>query len=201
MKKLILSLIVMVCLEAMGLAQQPSTSQAPLYSTNSKWVQGVGPGYWPTSNSGFILHLSPGSIVCNGTSPVTYAGGTITLTANTTNYIQLNSAASCVPSTSTLGFTSGNSPIAIVITNGSHITSITDWRPMGVGSGGAGSSGNISVGFTGDGTVYNISVPGSPVTAPSGTFAPTLKAQLSNTVLAGPRVAVPGAAAVVQISF
>ena len=42
-----------------------------------------------------------------------------------------------------------------------------------------------SVAMTGDGTVFNAAVSGSPVTA-SGTFAPALLTQTANTVLAGP---------------
>ena len=39
--------------------------------------------------------------------------------------------------------------------------------------------------MTGDGTVFNASVPGSPVTT-TGTLAPTLKTQNANTALLGP---------------
>ena len=42
-----------------------------------------------------------------------------------------------------------------------------------------------SVAMTGDGTVFNASVPGSPVTT-TGTLAPTLKTQNANTALLGP---------------
>lgn len=42
-----------------------------------------------------------------------------------------------------------------------------------------------SVGMTGDGTIYNSSVTGSPVTS-SGVLAPSLKTQTANTVLSGP---------------
>lgn len=52
-----------------------------------------------------------------------------------------------------------------------------------VGGNGAGSV--TSVALTGDGTVFNSSVTGSPVTA-SGTLAPSLHTQAANVVLAGP---------------
>lgn len=42
-----------------------------------------------------------------------------------------------------------------------------------------------SVGFTGDGVVYNSVVPGSPITT-FGTFAPTLHTHTANTIFAGP---------------
>lgn len=54
------------------------------------------------------------------------------------------------------------------------------------GSGGGGGSGTVtSVAMTGDGTVLNSSVTGSPVTT-AGTLAPSLKTQTANTILAGP---------------
>lgn len=42
-----------------------------------------------------------------------------------------------------------------------------------------------SVGFTGDGVVYNSVVPGSPITT-FGTFVPTLHTHAANTIFAGP---------------
>lgn len=52
--------------------------------------------------------------------------------------------------------------------------------------GSSGGSGTVtSVAMTGDGTVFNSSVSGSPVTT-SGTFAPSLKTQSANTFLRGP---------------
>jgi hypothetical protein len=61
--------------------------------------------------------------------------------------------------------------------------SSTDWNTFnGKGSG----SGTVtSVAMTGDGTVFNSSVTGSPVTA-SGTLAPSLHTQTANTFLSGP---------------
>lgn len=54
------------------------------------------------------------------------------------------------------------------------------------GAGGGGGSGTVtSVGLTGDGTIFDSSVTGSPVTT-SGTLAPSLKTQTANRVLAGP---------------
>lgn len=133
MKKLLKLLILIGLLSGPLWAQQPQTSTAPTYATNSKWVQGVGPGYWPTKGGGFVLHLSAGSIVCNGSTPISYAGGNLTLASNTTSYIQLDATNSCAPLIGLAGFLAGNSPVAIVTTNGSQITSIVDWRPIGVG--------------------------------------------------------------------
>jgi hypothetical protein len=55
----------------------------------------------------------------------------------------------------------------------------------GSGGGGGGSGTVTSVAMTGDGTVLNSVVTGSPITT-AGTLAPTLKTQTANTVLAGP---------------
>ena len=114
--------------------QQPQTPDVtgipPIYKANSKWVNGVAPGYWPTSAGGLTLNLSAGSVVCGGTVPVTYSAGTLTMTASATNYVQLNASSLCAPFANTSGFVAGNMPIAIVVTNAS-IASITDWRPIG----------------------------------------------------------------------
>lgn len=126
-------------------AQQPfAQSGQPIYPVNAKYVQGVGPGYWPTAGSGLSLNISSGSIVCGGTVPTTYPGGSLTMTASTTNYVQLNSSASCSPYSNTTGFINGNSPIAVVVAGASAITSVTDWRPFGVWGGGGGGGSTIS---------------------------------------------------------
>jgi hypothetical protein len=51
--------------------------------------------------------------------------------------------------------------------------------------GGIGTGTVTSVAMTGDGTIFNSSVTGSPITT-AGTLAPSLVAQAANTVLAGP---------------
>jgi hypothetical protein len=119
-------------------AQQPQTSTAPISAINAKYVQGVAPGYWPTAGSGLVLNLTAGTANCAGTM-VTYAGGTLTMTASTTNYVYLNTAASCVPAVKTTAFTSSDIPIASVVAGASTITTITDNRTffqVGSGSGG-----------------------------------------------------------------
>ena len=114
---------------AIATAQQPQTQTAPIYSANAKYVQGVGPGYWPTAGSGLTLNLSAGTANCAGTI-VTYAGSTLTMTASQTNYVYLNTASSCVPASNTTGFSGTNIPIAVVVAGSSTITSITDDRTM-----------------------------------------------------------------------
>jgi hypothetical protein len=110
-------------------AQQPQTSVAPIFSANAKYVQGVGPGYWPTAGAGLTLNLAPGTAYC-GNPPVlvTYAGGSLAMTDGATNYVYLDPAASCAPAKNTTGFGVGIIPLAKVVTAGGTITSVTDAR-------------------------------------------------------------------------
>jgi hypothetical protein len=145
-------------------AQQPQTSVAPIFSANAKYVQGVGPGYWPTAGAGLTLNLAPGTAYC-GNPPllVTYAGGSLAMTDGATNYVYLDPAASCAPAKNTTGFAVGVIPLAKVVTAGGAITSITDARgwfaplPCTMGSTGAvtcaalGTNQNISLSPSGTG--------------------------------------------------
>lgn len=125
------------------LGQQAQTSNAPIFSANAKYVQGVGPGFWATAGSGLTLNIAAGTAYC-GTPPalVNYAGGTLTMTASSTNYVYLNPASSCAPAANTTGFSWGQVPIAKVVTGSSSITSITEARlwfvpqPIGTDAGG-----------------------------------------------------------------
>jgi hypothetical protein len=71
-------------------------------------------------------------------------------------------------------------------------SSTTFLRGDGTWSAVSGAAGGTvtSVGFTGDGTVFNASVTGSPVTS-AGTFAPSLHTQANHTVLIGPTTGGP----------
>jgi len=121
-------------------AQQPQTHTDPPFATNSNWVNGVAPGYAPTIGSGLTLDLGGGTSDCNNTI-VEYAGGTLSLANNTTNYVYLNTGSSCAPTSNTSGFTSNYLPIAVVVTSGGAITSVDDvrtyfsYRPGSAGSG------------------------------------------------------------------
>ena len=75
MKRILLALAV-VCFAATAYAQQPQTQAVQeLFPVNAKYVQGFGPGYWPTAGSNLTLNLAPGTAVCSNVVR-TYAGGT-----------------------------------------------------------------------------------------------------------------------------
>jgi hypothetical protein len=101
----------------------------PLDAGNSQQANGVAPGYSPTAGTGLTLNLSSGSALCGKPlAPVTYAGGTLTMTAAKTNFVYLNPVAFCAPASNTSGFDIGQIPIAVVVTNTSTITSVNDVR-------------------------------------------------------------------------
>ena len=125
-----LGLILGILMETgIGIAQQPSTSAAPIFNPNAKYVNGVGPGYWPTAGAGLNLNLTPGTAMC-GSPPVlvTYSGGSLPMTASQTNYVFLDPSLNCAPSFNTTGFAAGQIPLARVFTGSTAITSVTDAR-------------------------------------------------------------------------
>jgi Pectate lyase superfamily protein len=127
------------------LGQQPQASAgAPIYAVNAKYVNGMAPGYWPTAGSGLTLDLSAGTSYCGDPpAPVTYPGGSLTMSANATNYVYLDPSNSCAPAVSTSPFSQGQIPISNVVTGASSITTITDERtwftpqPCGTSASGA----------------------------------------------------------------
>ena len=116
-------------------AQQPTTTSG-VTKTNVQWVQGVGPGYWPTAGTGLSVRLAAGTAFCNG-AVQNYAGGSLSLSANATNYIYLDPTDTCTPNTNTTGFTPAVIPIAIVTTSTSAVNTITDVRTEFVAPGSA----------------------------------------------------------------
>ncbi len=151
MKFLKLMFLVMFLAAGVGTwAQQPQTQTAPTISVNARYVNGVAPGYAPTAGAGLILNLSSGTANCYGTI-VTYAGGTLTMTASTTNFIYLNTGSSCVPAVKTTAFTASDIPIATVVAGSSAITSIADDRTMFQQAAGTGGS-SLSIDGTSVGT-------------------------------------------------
>jgi hypothetical protein len=168
MKKLIAFALLLFALPVC--AQQPQSHTAPIYSVNAKYLQGVGVGYWPQAGSGLVLNIAAGRVRC-GTTMVNYAGGTLTMANNTTNYVYLDATSSCVPATNTTGYISTMAGIATVVTSSGVITTITDDRTMGF---------EFKNGATALGTVTSVAqtvpswlaISGSPVTT-SGTLAIT----------------------------
>lgn len=81
----------------------------------------------PTAGAGLVLNIASGSVRLDNVIS-TYAGGTLTLTASSTNYVEVNSSGTV--SFNTSGFTAGRYPIATVTTGMSAITLVTDNRSI-----------------------------------------------------------------------
>jgi len=69
-----------------------------------------------------------GGVALIGTVPTTILGGSVALTANTTNYVFLNLSLGVVQ-VNTTGFGASEYPIATVVTTNSGIFTLTDSRP------------------------------------------------------------------------
>jgi hypothetical protein len=82
---------------------------------------------FPSGSVG-LTHIYDGGLLNTPSGPVTVNPGNITLTASSTNYVQINAAGTVNANTS--AFTAGQYPMAIVVTSGSAITSVTDQRPL-----------------------------------------------------------------------
>ena len=81
----------------------------------------------PATTTGLTYGYYGGSLWSGSTATVV-ASGTVALTASATNYVQLTTAG--VVSANTTSFTSGQIPLATVVTGSAGITSIADKRPM-----------------------------------------------------------------------
>src|ERR1700721_279275 len=82
-----------------GHAQAPQTQSSPLWIQNSQWVNGFSPSYsWDIAKTSLLpplgVFLDGGTTFACGSQQDT-ASTTLTLTANATNYIFVNTAASC----------------------------------------------------------------------------------------------------------
>ena len=110
-------------------------------------------GYGVTAGVGLQVAVDKGKSYCGG-SVYNYAGGNLTLLANSTNYIFLNGASYCAPTASTTGF-GGNMPLAEVFTNSSGITSIVDERTIFMQSSGGG-GGNCPGSAANSSVLYNL---------------------------------------------
>ena len=117
---------------AAALAQQPYTPNAlDSPAVNATWTQGVGPGYWPTAGSGHTLNLTAGTAFCDNSTQQqriapTYAGGTLTLTASSTNYVYLSPVGPAPPSASATPASSGGS-----LATGTYRVLVTYTNPSG----------------------------------------------------------------------
>jgi len=162
----LVALVLLVSIAARG--QQPQSQTAPLFAVNARYAQGVAPGYWPTAGTGLTLNLAAGTAFCGG-SVVTYAGGTLTMTASATNYVYLNAAASCAPAVKTTAFTSSDIPIATVVAGSSAIGSIADDRTMFQQPGG--SSGSVVSSINGAAGSFTLSGAGVSCSGTTCTFS------------------------------
>lgn len=128
---IIKKLVALILFGATGLlAQQPQApTGTPIYNVNAAFANGVAPGYWPTKGSGLVLNIAAGTVNCSSTMR-TYAGGTLTMANNTTNYVYLDTTALCAPASNTSGFTSATIPLATVTTVSGAITAIVDDRTI-----------------------------------------------------------------------
>jgi Repeat of unknown function (DUF5907) len=131
----ILGLLSLLCVFA--LAARPQTAPSQTVRMNVSSVQGFAPGYKATAGSGFTLNLASGTAFCAGTIQ-NYSGGTLTMSASATNYVYLDPSANCAPAVNTTGFSLTAIPVAIVVSNASGITNVTDARTMFASSGQAG---------------------------------------------------------------
>ena len=127
MKKIACVIVVALTSGCYGAAAQQPTTTAAMSTTNVAYVQGVGPGYMPSAGSGLNLNLAAGTAFCANIIQ-NYAGGTLILTASATNFVYLDTAASCAPAANTTGFTASLIPIATVVTSSSAISAVTDVR-------------------------------------------------------------------------
>jgi hypothetical protein len=102
--------------------------------------------YQPTAGTGLVLNIGQGWCF-TPSGLITYAAGTLTLTASATNYVFLNPAATYAPGFNTSGFPAGSLPIAVVATSATAITTLTDRRTpfMVVSPPAAGPAATISI--------------------------------------------------------
>jgi hypothetical protein len=149
-------LVLFFALTSSLFAQQPQSTTDPDFGVSATYMQGGSAGgYRPTAGSGLTLTLGPGTAWCKGVI-VTYPGGTLTLTASSSNYVYLDAAGACAPAVSTFAFLPQNRPIAVITTSGSAITTIVDDRTIfslqlncsGIGSPTFISAGNCQTGGT-----------------------------------------------------
>ena len=167
-KKLLSTIAVFAALLIPAMAQQPQANDIPptqpIFATNAKMTNGVAPGYWPTAaaTTGLTLHVSPGTSFFGGVLYFWNGLTPLTMTDNSTNYVYVDTS-NGHPAFNTSGFTTGEFPVATVVTSGGNITSILDVRTFFQNIGGGG--GGISC----IGATYPVQVNGANTNVCSGT--------------------------------
>ena len=168
-KKLLSTIAVFAALLIPAMAQQPQANDIPptqpIFATNAKMTNGVAPGYWPTAaaTTGLTLHVSPGTSFFGGVLYFWNGLTPLTMTDNSTNYVYVDTS-NGHPAFNTSGFTTGEFPVATVVTSGGNITSILDVRTFFQNIGGGGGGGISCVGAT-----FPIQVNGANTNVCSGT--------------------------------
>lgn len=83
-------------------------------------------GWDPGTTSGLNYGFKTGNVLNSSQLPAIIAGGTILLTASTTNYVERTFDGTVT--TNTTSFTVGKVPMAVVTTGASAVTAVVDWR-------------------------------------------------------------------------
>jgi hypothetical protein len=122
MKKLLTLLLFTLGLALTSSAQTIQTQTAPVFATNSKYVQGWTPSYsYDQTSSGFQFKLLGGTNFACG-SEVDFPGGQLTLQPNAVNFVYIDTTALCAPNSSTTAFVLATQvPMYVVSTNGSGV--------------------------------------------------------------------------------
>lgn len=95
--------------------QQDQANYPPNFDANAYYIQGIAPGYRPSRGTGLTLNIAKGTANCSGTRAA-YAGSTLTMADNTTNYVYLDPTAACAPAVTTGSYPAGTLWIATVVT-------------------------------------------------------------------------------------
>jgi hypothetical protein len=128
---LLVGLAVIFGASFVAFGQAPQTQTAPPFAASANYVRGWSPSYsYDQTSSGLTFKMQGGTNFACG-SLVNYAGGSITLAASSTNYVYLDTTASCAPAVSTTVFALGTQvPLYVVVTGSSTVTTISDVKTM-----------------------------------------------------------------------
>jgi hypothetical protein len=134
-------------------------------------MQGNTNAFAPYIDGGGLVLGVNGGVALISTTPTNVPAASVPLTANSTNYVQLNMSDGAIE-VNTSGFTSNNYPIAIAVTGRNFISTLTDSRSdvpaagPGGGGGGSGLTANVTLSAsqlshlnTGNGSIGAIVIP------------------------------------------